>query len=176
MRIRRSYSHFTFALSLIVPMVSGCGSGGGDPPAASIGGDSEVTAFFDRIAADLAKDFDPNIVRQGCIARLKERVLAVHHLRTRARAVPRFPDRGTDPTVRSPALLETCGPAAWLGRRPATARADTILTLTHRGLLTVKSQPLTQTGFSVASVSFASASAVPIRSQVASAWPASAGR
>lgn len=44
MRIRRSYSHFTFALSLIVPMVSGCGSGGGDPPAASIGGDSTNAA------------------------------------------------------------------------------------------------------------------------------------
>ena len=44
---------------------------------ANIGGDCEVNAFFNRIAADLAKDFDPNIVRQGCIARLKERVLAV---------------------------------------------------------------------------------------------------
>jgi peptidyl-prolyl cis-trans isomerase A (cyclophilin A)/peptidyl-prolyl cis-trans isomerase B (cyclophilin B) len=40
MRIRRSFLHLTFALSLIAVMISGCGSGGGDPPAASIGGDS----------------------------------------------------------------------------------------------------------------------------------------
>jgi len=40
MRIRRSSLQLTFAISLIVLVVSGCGSGGGDPPAASIGGDS----------------------------------------------------------------------------------------------------------------------------------------
>ncbi len=40
MRIRRSSPHLTVALSLIVLLVSGCGSGGGDPPAASIDGDS----------------------------------------------------------------------------------------------------------------------------------------
>lgn len=40
MLTRRSSVHLTFAMSLIVPMVIGCGSGGGDPPAVSIGGDS----------------------------------------------------------------------------------------------------------------------------------------
>jgi peptidyl-prolyl cis-trans isomerase A (cyclophilin A) len=41
MRIRRSSLQLTFAISLIGLVVSGCGSGGGDPPAASIGGDSK---------------------------------------------------------------------------------------------------------------------------------------
>ncbi len=63
MRIRRSSLQLTFAISLIVLVVSGCGSGGGDPPAASIGGDS--TKASDAASQSGSTVTEPVQVRAG---------------------------------------------------------------------------------------------------------------
>jgi hypothetical protein len=67
-----------------------------------------------------------DVVIERCDIAVRDKLRARRRASS-TRAVPKSPDRGTDPTVRSPRLPDICGPAARLGWSPRHRRTAVVV-------------------------------------------------